>query len=101
MGGYQDASVVSRVMWLCVVSRVLLSRFCYAVGGCQGVAMWFQGCCTVCGSQAVAMWLLGCYQGVAMQFQGFCVWLPGCCYIVTRMLWVVTRALQCSFIITS
>jgi len=80
MGGCQDASVVSRVMCLCVVSSVLLCRFYYVVGGCQAVAMWFLGCC----------------QGVAMQFQGCCVWLPGCCYVGARMLWVVAARLLCS-----
>jgi len=87
MGGCQDESVVSRVTCLCVVSRVLLCRFYYVVGACQGVAMWFQGCC---------MWFLGCCQGMAMQFQGCCVWLPGCCYVGARMLWVVAAALLCS-----
>jgi len=72
MGGCQDASVVSRVMCLCVVSSVLLCRFYYVVGGCQGVAMWLPGCCYV----------------VARM-------LPGHGSAVSRVLCVVARVLLC------
>jgi len=36
-------------------------------------------------------------QGVAMQLLGFYGWLPGCCYAVARVLWVVARVLLCSY----
>jgi len=72
MGGCQDASVVSRVMCLCVVSSVLLCRFYYVVGGCQGVAMWLPGCCYVVSRM-----------------------LPGRGYAISRVLCVVARVLLC------
>jgi len=67
------------------------------VCGCQGVAMWLQMvclvtsvllmCCVWFPLSKVLLWLLICY-----------VWLPGCCYVVTIVFWVVARVLLCGCI---
>lgn len=71
---------------------------------CSG---WWPECCNAMnllgcffGCQGVAMHLLGCSGGclgVARHFLGCSVWLPGCYYIVARMLWMVARVLPCIF----
>ncbi len=73
---------VSRVFL--VVARVVICSFHGILGGCQGVAMQFHG-------------ILGGCQGVAMQFLGYSGWLPGCCYAVSRVFWVVAKVLISSF----
>lgn len=34
---------------------------------------------------------------MALWFQECCVWLPGCCHVGARVLWVVARAWICGF----